>query len=975
MAKQHQHKQEPVIINKSVLYLIPASANEALNNKVAEANQKLKGNAELRLYNASEKSAILNTIAEHNFTHVGFVEASKLHLITAAHQGFSQLRQIKNGVIYCADAHYTAEGKTPAKIPFWTRLVHATQKLLTPLKTGRTESGIFITDAENAVNIINESTIVNKDLSVDFAYRLKLHGYHLSYFGLNVSKEDVPKPNIVKVKWSAVSNRWYWFITQPIAAIKAKTSGSINQGNHPLYRLLFGIVFLTTLVGMPALSFDYTITWDEYEDVCYFDEVYGYFKTFGEDKRCLDVDGTMDHSESNVNKNLIPHLVNYGPFVNLLAAFLNDTISPFGIYETRHLLIALFAVWGMLFTGLLARKLGTWRTGLLAFLFILLTPTIFGHSMNNQKDIPFLAFYISSVYYMFRFIDEAPNFRFKTLVMLAFTMGITMSIRVGGLLVFAYLGLFAAISFLLKVYKKELTFNFKNIKTYAVPILIVYFFAYLIGIMFWPAAIQDPIGHPLSALKNFEKFSLVHIYEIFEGTRYYMKDFPWYYIPKSMLITIPLFVLVGLSLAVLASPFLIKRYDWKKIGMLFFVFIFPIAYVIYKKSAVYSSWRHLLFAYPAIVVLAAASWDWLVEKAKVKWLKLGVAVVLLALVGKVTFWMVKNHPYQYVYYNEIVGGINGAYGSYETDYWCQSPRASVEWLLENEKDITKKKTTIISNNESHSISYYAKKQTDSFEYAWARDHEWNKNPWDYAIWTTRTLSKAQMKNGYFPPKGTIHVIKVDDVPIAAIVKRTNFDLSIAEEVMKKGNFDSAIKHCIAYTKYDPLEEEAYRQWGLNLLQSGKPDQAFPMLYKSIELCPENYYSWNYLGFAYRNMNNLDSALIAYSLSIKYKENMSSAYDGRGDIYYGKGDFRAAKKDYEQALAFGGANPLTMYKIGEACFALNDNNEALKYLGAAIQYNPNMGEAHMRIGMILEKQGNSQAAQPYFQKARELGVRF
>lgn len=969
MAKhKYTSHTEPVSTQKSLLYIL-------VGKQLPDQNALQKINGEVVAYNGKNTDELIEKADSGKYTHICFADASNASLLPLSHQGFMQQRHIKPDTVYCADAHHSADGKKGPKINLWNRFVYGVQKLLTPLKIGHTESGIFYCDAATAGKILQEKTIINSQMANDFAYRLKLHGYHIGYFGYNPSKDAAPKPSLLKIIGSAISNRFYWFFKQPVSALYAKKTGSLSHGNNPVYRLLFGVAFVIALIAMPVLSFDYTITWDEHEDVGYFNEVYSYFKTFGEDKRCLDVDGTMDHSESGVNKNLIPHLVNYGPFVNLLCAFVNDTISPFGLYETRHLIIALFAVWGFLFTGLLGRRLGSWRTALIAFLLIWLTPTIFGHSMNNQKDIPFLAFYISAVYYIVRFIDEAPDFRFKTLFMLAFTMGITMSIRVGGLLVFAYLGLFAALHFIYRVIRKEQKFDFAGIKAYAVPVLVVFFFAYLIGIMFWPAAIQDPVNHPLNALKNFEKFSLVHIYEIFEGKRYYMKDFPWYYIPKSMLITIPLFVLAGFALSLLASPMLIRKYDWKKLGILLFVCVFPVVYVIYKKSAVYSSWRHLLFAYPAIVVLAAAGWEWLLDIMKFKWLKLGVVVVLLALVGRTSYWMIKNHPYQYVYYNEIVGGVNGAYGFYETDYWCQSPRTAIEWLLDNEKDITNHRTTVISNNESHSMSYYAQKQTDSIDIAWARDHEWNKNRWEYAIWTTRTLSHTQMTNGYFPPKGTIHVIKVDDVPLAAIVKRTNYDLAIAEELMKQSLFDSAAGHCKSYIAYDPLEEEAHRQYGLNMLQAQKPQEAIPAFYKSIELCPENYYSWNYLGFVYRNLNKFDSSFYCYNKSIEFKDNMSSAYDGRGDLYFSKGDFRSAKADYEQAINFGGANPYTMYKMGEANFNLNDYNEALKYFGGAIQYNPNLGEAHLRIGMILEKQGNSAAAQQYYQKARELGVRF
>jgi hypothetical protein len=36
------------------------------------------------------------------------------------------------------------------------------------------------------------------------------------------------------------------------------------------------------------------------------------------------------------------------------------------------------------------------------------------------------------------------------------------------------------------------------------------------------------------------------------------------------------------------------------------------------------------------------------------------------------------HPYEYVYYNTLVGGVAGAYREYELDYWAISYREAME---------------------------------------------------------------------------------------------------------------------------------------------------------------------------------------------------------------------------------------------------------------------------------------------------------
>lgn len=90
------------------------------------------------------------------------------------------------------------------------------------------------------------------------------------------------------------------------------------------------------------------------------------------------------------------------------------------------------------------------------------------------------------------------------------------------------------------------------------------------------------------------------------------------------------------------------------------------------------------------------------------------------------------------------------------------------------------------------MSYYAEKQTDSITLVWTRDFEWEESYWDYAIFTSRTLSHEQMTNGYYPLKGTIHKIMVDGIPLATIVKRESFDFYKAHQLKNKNLLDSAL---------------------------------------------------------------------------------------------------------------------------------------------------------------------------------------
>lgn len=126
----------------------------------------------------------------------------------------------------------------------------------------------------------------------------------------------------------------------------------------------------------------------------------------------------------------------------------------------------------------------------------------------------------------------------------------------------------------------------------------------ILSILLWPFALQNPIKNVIESYRVMAHYPLT-FRQIFEGNVEWSDYMPWYYLPKSMVITIPLIVLTGLFSFVLFSRRIMK--DGKAIlyGMVVFTILFPMLFVIYEKSNLYSSWRQFLFLYPPIVLLAA----------------------------------------------------------------------------------------------------------------------------------------------------------------------------------------------------------------------------------------------------------------------------------------------------------------------------------------------------------------------------------
>lgn len=69
--------------------------------------------------------------------------------------------------------------------------------------------------------------------------------------------------------------------------------------------------------------------------------------------------------------------------------------------------------------------------------------------------------------------------------------------------------------------------------------------------------------------------------------------------------------------------------------------------------------------------------------------------------------MFRLHPYEYIYYNSLVGGLPGANGKYETDYWGAGYREAVYWFNKNFNN-KNKKYVIFVFGDRFSAKYYFK---------------------------------------------------------------------------------------------------------------------------------------------------------------------------------------------------------------------------------------------------------------------------
>jgi hypothetical protein len=436
--------------------------------------------------------------------------------------------------------------------------------------------------------------------------------------------------------------------------------------------------FLFFLLFLPVLfTFtDYGVSWDENIQDMYGKSILNYYLSGFQKNEFL----------------FFPSINSYGGLFDFWVAVLNKLI-PFAKMEVRHLftaIVGLFGFYGCFLSMrmLVGRKMSHWGVLLLA-----LVPTYYGFLFINPKDIPFSTAYIFSIFYIGLLVTQFPKVPKKTIIFTGLSIGAALGVRIGGLLLIAYLGMILLLLFLLYwfVYKN----NFASLFLACLKIFLsVFAISYLVMLSCWPYAQLNPLVRPFEALFFMSSFGRENI-EVFEGVWLNSFDAPYprYYLYKYFLINLPEFVLFFLPMGfVLFIHRFIKDLSSRKYKhfiykyLVIFSLIFPLAYLSIKNSPVYNGSRHFTFVIPpAICILTYGIYKLLNIFSRFRFFTYTFVTVALFYLFYHVSIMIKLHPYQYIYYNSTIGGLRGAYNNYEMEYWVTSNKEAVKKLVDHLK--------------------------------------------------------------------------------------------------------------------------------------------------------------------------------------------------------------------------------------------------------------------------------------------------
>ena len=106
--------------------------------------------------------------------------------------------------------------------------------------------------------------------------------------------------------------------------------------------------------------------------------------------------------------------------------------------------------------------------------------------------------------------------------------------------------------------------------------------------------------------------------------------------------------------------------------------MWPLVGFMVARPPTYDNFRQFLFIIPPLFLLAAVAIETAFNRLKAhrQWqAAFGLAVLLPGIVAGA--WL---HPYEYVYYNALIGWTGGIERSYENDYWFTSMCETAKYI-------------------------------------------------------------------------------------------------------------------------------------------------------------------------------------------------------------------------------------------------------------------------------------------------------
>lgn len=353
----------------------------------------------------------------------------------------------------------------------------------------------------------------------------------------------------------------------------------------------------------------------------------------------------------------------------------------------------------------------------------------------------FIIFFILSLLYSF--LKNASKFQ-RSVFWAGVALGLTTSIRIFGPIAGAML------IFLWVLQQKPVKVVIPAIWYFVVALFTSYFT--------WPFIWEKTLARFFESLHIMVRFPWKNTL-LFDGTYYSASSLRWFYLIKLIGIQLTIPALILLILGSILTLFYFLRWNRSRVINLLPVIWFYLALFVWVmlRPNTYDNFRQFLFITPPIFVFSALGFSFILNRIHHKYIGAIIGLVLILPGLFSNFYL---HPYQYVYYNELVGGTSKIHNRYEADYWATSICEAARYL----DPVIDDETSVFLITEVHGMLFQSCIQKTP-RLVFQQDEDPANLP-DYAV----ILSRWGAAEYLYPEMDILHSVSIGETPLVVIKK-------------------------------------------------------------------------------------------------------------------------------------------------------------------------------------------------------------
>lgn len=437
---------------------------------------------------------------------------------------------------------------------------------------------------------------------------------------------------------------------------------------------LLGLVFAGLAVFVALGWRDHGRTYDEFMQDDYGARSLQWYLSLGKDRSFLDMQPEL-------------HMPQHGPayetFVALIQHFTHET------WTTRSIVNGIVGVLGVAFIALCGKELaGPWGA-FTAAIGLALYPRYTGSMFTNSKDVPFTVAMVLTLWLVLRMMRRwsNPDRRFEILEYAAVgaSIAVAAAIRVNGLAWFGLLGLLA-LFYWVRHWRELGTWTAirSQLASQLTAAVVIGAMCFLFLTLTWPYLDVHPTTGLLDSVKMMANYDWANTI-LFDGKQVPATGLPWSYAPVWLLIGSPLPLVVLTLAAAVIGVWAFRRNVQIPAAYLMCAgyAVVPLGLIIFMQSTLYNGLRQFLYIVPGFILVASGLLLYVVRRLLASGRRrLAVALVAVAVLGQVEAVVasVQIYPYEYAYFNPLVGGYANASHSFEGDYYGTCGTAAARWL-------------------------------------------------------------------------------------------------------------------------------------------------------------------------------------------------------------------------------------------------------------------------------------------------------